>query len=166
MHINPASQELYAEFFNGMLGAEMTWEEIFEQTDRDINLQRVMNVMRYGADTAAYDWVPDRAIGPTDDGLYETEAEYNDGEVFKILGESIDQVRSIPTAQKREALMKHRKEELRKLIDHYYERRGWNGDGIPTVETLRKLGLWDFLTAETRNRISELTGNGKKTVAL
>ena len=26
-----------------MLGTDLTWEEIFAQTDRDINLQRVMN---------------------------------------------------------------------------------------------------------------------------
>ena len=44
-YINPASQEIYAEFYNGMLGTDLTWEQIFEHTDRDINLQRVMNVM-------------------------------------------------------------------------------------------------------------------------
>ena len=46
-YINPASQEIYAEFYNGMLGTNMTWEQIFEQTDRDINLQRIMNIMTY-----------------------------------------------------------------------------------------------------------------------
>lgn len=164
MHINPASQELYAEFFNGMLGTDMTWEEIFEQTDRDINLQRVMNAMRYGRDTVKQDWIPDRAIGPTDDILYEAEAEYNDGEVSKILGKSIEEVRSVTTAVKREALMKHRKEELRKLIAHYYEKRGWSTSGIPTVDTLQRLGLWDFLKEETRERISEMTVGRTKCV--
>ena len=48
IYINPASQEIYADFYNGMLGTNLTWEQIFEQTDRDINLQRVMNVMVYG----------------------------------------------------------------------------------------------------------------------
>ncbi|HET6421153.1 MAG TPA: aldehyde ferredoxin oxidoreductase C-terminal domain-containing protein, partial [Geobacteraceae bacterium] len=85
MHINPASQEIYAEFFNGMLGTDLTWQEIFEQTDRDINLQRVMNTMLYGRDTGSRDWIPDRAIGPTDNELYEAEGEYNDTEVAKIL---------------------------------------------------------------------------------
>jgi len=47
IYINPASQEIYADFYNGMLGTNMTWEKIFEQTDRDINLQRVMNMMAY-----------------------------------------------------------------------------------------------------------------------
>ena len=47
-HINPASQEIYADFFNAMLGTSLTWEQIFERTDRDINLQRVMNAVIFG----------------------------------------------------------------------------------------------------------------------
>ena len=70
--INPASQEIYADFYNGMLGTDLTWEEIFAQTDRDINLQRVMNVMVYGEETGKQDWIPERAIGPIDDDLYDS----------------------------------------------------------------------------------------------
>jgi aldehyde:ferredoxin oxidoreductase len=156
VYINPASQELYAEFFNGMTGMELTWQEIFERTDRDINLQRVMNAMQYGPETGTHDWIPDRAMGPTDDSLYEAEGEYNDGVVNKILGIPIEEVRSRATADKRVVLMNHRKQELRRLIDLYYEKRGWNACGIPTVTTLEKLGLWRFLKEETRQRIIEL----------
>ena len=156
IHINPASQEIYADFYNGMLGTSLTWEEIFAQTDRDINLQRVMNVMHFGAATAANDWIPDRAIGPTDDLLYEAEQEYNDGEVAAIPGKVPEQVRSLPTAEKRTILMEKRKKELRELIQVYYEERGWTSQGIPRVETLKDLGLWPFLTEEVRARIGEL----------
>lgn len=157
MHINPASQELYADFFNGMIGTNMTWEGIFEQTDRDINLQRIMNVMQYGRDAGRFDWIPDRAIGPTDDLLYDAERDYNDGQVAKILGKAVEEVVSIPVAEKRETLMKRRKEELRELIDIYYRKRGWNERGIPRVETLQQLGLWKFLTEETKAKILQLT---------
>ena len=67
-----------------MLGTNLTWEEIYEQTDRDINLQRVMNVMTFGKSTGHNDWVPDRAIGPTDDGLYDAEKDFHDSEIRKI----------------------------------------------------------------------------------
>ncbi len=157
MHINPASQEIYADFFNGMLGTDMTWQEIFEKTDRDINLQRVMNAMLYGRETGTYDWIPDRAIGPTDDCLYEAEKDYNDGELVKILEKPVDEVKVMPTAEKREILMKHRKKELRKLIGVYYEKRGWNASGIPTIDTLKRLGLWDFMNEETKARLAEIT---------
>jgi aldehyde:ferredoxin oxidoreductase len=156
MHINPASQELYADYFNGMIGTDMTWEEIFEKTDRDINLQRVMNAMVYGPDTGRMDWIPDRAIGPTDDELYEAEGGYNDAEVSKIVGLSAEEIGKMTTAEKREALMNHRKRELRKLVSVYYEKRGWSKAGIPTVETLKRLELWDFLNDPTKTRLLEI----------
>ena len=158
IYINPASQELYADFYNGMLGTEMTWQQIFEQTDRDINLQRVMNVMVYGKETARQDRLPDRAVGPTDDLLYDAEKDYNDRELAKFLGKPVADVEGMPTAEKRVILMQRRKEQLRELIQVYYRARGWNSSGIPTPETLKQIGLWGFLTAEARARILEMTG--------
>jgi aldehyde:ferredoxin oxidoreductase len=157
MHINPASQELYADFFNGMLGKDLTWKQIFEMTDRDINLQRIMNVMVYGEKTGKHDWIPDRAIGSTDDLLYEAEHEYNDQELSRILGKSLAEVQVMATQEKREILMAHRKGELRNLVQVYYSQRGWNTNGIPNIETLKRLGLWGFLTEEAQERIARLT---------
>ena len=157
VYINPASQEIYADFYNGVLGTDLTWEEIFEQTDRDINLQRVMNVMRYGAGTADYDWIPDRAIGPTEDALYETEQEFNDVDLARMLEKDAAAVAALPTSEKRTLLMEQRKKELRKLIQVYYEERGWSEKGIPKVDTLKRLALWDYLTPETQERLSALS---------
>ena len=158
IYINPASQEIYADFYNGMLGTNMTWQEIFELTDHDINLQRVMNALVYGKDTGKHDWIPDRAIGPTDDELYEAEKAYNDEELSNILGKSPAEMQSLKTQEKREILMKHRKEQLTELIRTYYEERGWTGTGLPTIATLKRIGLWDFLTEEARSRMAEITG--------
>jgi aldehyde:ferredoxin oxidoreductase len=157
IYINPASQEIYADFYNGMLGTNLNWEEIFAQTDRDINLQRVLNVLRYGRDTGRHDWIPDRAIGPTDDPLYEEEAEFNDRDLIERFGRTPEELGKMSTARKREMLMKHRKEELRRLVDAYYQERGWNSCGIPTPETLKQLGLWEFLDEEARSIITGLT---------
>ena len=142
----------------GCSGTELTWEKIFEQTDRDINLQRVMNVMVYGRETGKYDWIPDRAIGPTDDPLYEAERDYHDGELSRILGKPLSDIAAMGTSEKREILINFRKEQLRKLIQIYYQERGWNESGIPTIETLERVGLWNFLNGETKTRISELLG--------
>jgi aldehyde:ferredoxin oxidoreductase len=158
--INPASQALYADFYNGMLGTDLTWEEIFARTDRDINLQRVMNVMAYGAGTGSRDWIPDRAIGPTDDALYEAEGDFNDAELARLPGQSPERVREMSTADKRSLLMRARKEQLRELIGVYYRTRGWTPDGIPTVETLKDLGLWAFLTGDARETVAALAGGG------
>jgi len=157
IYINPASQEIYADFYDGMLGTEMTWQEIFAQTDRDINLQRVMNIMVYGKDTGLHDRIPDRAVGPTDDTLYDAEKEDNDRELARFQGKPLAEVQGMPSAEKREILMSRRKERLRELIQAYYRVRGWNEEGIPTPETLKRIGLWEFLNGEARARILEMT---------
>ena len=158
IYINPATQEIYADFYNGMLGTNMTWERIFEQTDRDINLQRVMNVMVYEKGTGEHDWIPDRAIGPIDDALYDAEKDYNDQEIVKILDKPLAEIRNMKTSEKREILMTHRKEQLRQLIYVYYQERGWTSTGIPTVATLRQIGLWNFLNEETKTKIALMNG--------
>lgn len=150
VNINPATQEIYAEYYNGVLGTELGWEEIFARTDRDINLQRVLNVLRYGEETSRHDWIPDRALGPTDDLLYEAEAAYNDGELAACCGLAPDRLAELPTAEKRERLMACRKERLRGLIAAYYRERGWSPEGVPLPETLSRLGLWEFLGEEAR----------------
>lgn len=154
IYINPASQEIYAEFYNGVLGTNLNWEDIFAQTDRDINLQRILNVLHYGRETGKHDWIPDRAIGPTDDFLYEAEAEYNDKDLAARMGGLIN---GMTTSSKRKLLMKLRKEELRHLINVYYQERGWSSCGIPLPETLKELGLWKFLKDEARSIIEGLT---------
>lgn len=159
IYINPASQEIYADFYNGMLGTGMTWEQIFEQTDRDINLQRIMNIMAFGEKTGEQDWIPDRAIGPTEDVLYENEKDYNDAQLSAILNKPLADVQRMETAEKRALLMKQRREELKELIGVYYRQRGWTERGIPTVETIRKIGLWDFLEEETRRTITRINSN-------
>jgi aldehyde:ferredoxin oxidoreductase len=157
IYINPATQEIYADFYNGVLGTHLQWEEIFAQTDRDINLQRVLNALHYGADTIYYDWVPDRAIGPTDDALYEDEAEYNDRDLAGHLGRTMDVLQDLTIEEKRRMLMDRRKDQLRRLISVYYQERGWSLSGIPLPKTLQKLGLWEFLNEEAKDIITQLT---------
>jgi aldehyde:ferredoxin oxidoreductase len=102
--------------------------------------------------------VPDRAIGPTNDGLYDAEKDFHDSEISKISGKIVEDVQNMSTGEKRELLMNFRREQLRKLIQAYYRERGWNADGIPKVETLERVGLWDYLNEETRAKIIELNG--------
>ena len=79
--------------------------------------------------------------------------DYNDDEVSRILGKTLPEISSMPLSEKREILMNYRKEQLRKLIQIYYQERGWSEGGIPKIDTLKKIGLWDFLNEETRSRI-------------
>ena len=157
-YINPASQEIYADFYNGILGTDLTWEQIFAQTDRDINLQRVMNVLFYDNTVGKHDWIPDRAIGPIDDELYDAEKDYHDKELGRFPGKTPTEIDKMKTAEKREHLMQYRKEQLRQLIQAYYRERGWTAAGIPTSNTLRQVGLWFFLNGEAKAKINALAG--------
>jgi len=112
-----------------------------------------MNVMKYGKDTASFDWIPERAIGPTEDCLYEAEKDYCDAEVERISGKNIS---GLSTAEKRQLLMDNRNSELRRLIAVYYAERGWTANGIPRVATLKELGLWDYLSESTKERLNGL----------
>ena len=47
------------------------------------------------------------------------------------------------TEEKMAALRKYREDQYGKLTDAVYERRGWTKDGIPTIETLKRLKI-DF----------------------
>jgi aldehyde:ferredoxin oxidoreductase len=62
------------------------------------------------------------------------------------------------TGEKRDLLMNHRKEQLRQLIQAYYQERGWNTSGVPTIDTLKQIGLWTFLNEGTKTKICELNG--------
>jgi hypothetical protein len=44
-----------------------------------------------------------------------------------------------------------------RLIDTYYQERRWNASGIPMPDTLKQLGLWEFLDDITRSIVAELT---------
>ena len=42
--------------------------------------------------------------------------------------------------------MRLKPEELQQMLDAFYERRGWDENGVPTRETLERLGLEDLVT--------------------
>ncbi len=137
---------------------DLTWEQIFERTDRDINLQRVMNAVIFGEQTGVHDWIPDRAIGPTDDALYESEAAYSDADLGRLAGLSLEEIGRMPVSERRTRLMSSRKAALTELIQAYYAERGWTERGIPRPAVLKELGLWEILREDTRSKISDLAG--------
>jgi aldehyde:ferredoxin oxidoreductase len=113
--------------------------------------------MVYGTETALHDRIPDRAVGPTEDLLYDAEQEENDRELAGFLGKPLADVQGMTPAEKRELLMNRRKEQLMELVRTYYRVRGWTAFGVPTPETLKRIGLWEFLNTEARARILEMT---------
>jgi aldehyde:ferredoxin oxidoreductase len=103
------------------------------------NFQRVFN-LRMGFGRREHDALPYRAVGPVTELEYESRAERYDRQLtdtckVDIAGKS--------TAEKVALLRKFREQQYETLKDAVYRRRGWTPEGIPTLATVKRLGI-DF----------------------
>jgi len=129
----------YAEYFSAVTGREATPDDLIEMSERVYNFQRIFN-LRQGFGRREHDTLPYRAMGPVTTEEYESWQDRYD-EQLRELGIMNPEGRG--TLEKLEALRAYREEQYEKLKDAVYKRRGWTPDGIPTVETVRRLGI-DF----------------------
>ena len=129
----------YVELFSGITGQEVTKEDLITMSERVYNFQRVFN-LKMGFGTRAHDAIPYRSVGPVTVEEYESRAERYEEQLRDELG--LDPT-AMTTSEKMAALRTYREDRYEKLIDAVYKRRGWNENGIPTVEKLRELEI-DF----------------------
>jgi aldehyde:ferredoxin oxidoreductase len=129
----------YAEYFTAVTGKLVTPDDLIIMSEAVYNFQRVFN-LKMGYGKREHDSIPYRAVGPVTAGEYESRKDHYDKQLIEkynidIAGKTIE--------EKTALLRKLRIEQYDKLQDAVYERRGWTKDGIPTVETVRRLGI-DF----------------------
>jgi aldehyde:ferredoxin oxidoreductase len=127
----------YVALFSGTTGREVKKEDLIFMSERVYNFQRVFN-LRMGGGRREHDAIPYRSQGPVTAAEYESRAERYDKQLREKVG--IDPT-GMTTGEKMAALRAYREEQYSKLQDAVYKRRGWNADGIPTVEKLRELGI-------------------------
>ncbi|MGQ9492463.1 MAG: aldehyde ferredoxin oxidoreductase family protein [Anaerolineae bacterium] len=101
---------------------EVSSEELLTAGERIVNLERLYNV-RLGL-ARAHDHLPARFISEPLE-IYAFERDELTGEV-----------RASP-----EPLHVGRLQDFEAMLDRYYTLRGWDGNGVPTPETVRRLGL-------------------------
>ncbi|MFQ6101735.1 MAG: aldehyde ferredoxin oxidoreductase family protein [Anaerolineae bacterium] len=135
----PEHVQNYIELFSGVTGREVTAEDLITMSEGVYNFQRVFNI-RLGHGLRNHDDVPYRSMGPVTVEEYGSRAERYDKQLREILGLDPEKM---TTEEKMAALRKYREERYEKLKDAVYERRGWTNDGVPKVETLKRLGM-DF----------------------
>jgi aldehyde:ferredoxin oxidoreductase len=129
----------YCDVFAGVTGIEVRPEDLILQSERVYNFQRVFGV-RMGFGTREHDAIPYRSAGPVTEEEYVSRAERYDRQLVERAG--VDPS-GMTTAEKLSALRAYREDQYEQLIDAVYKRRGWNEEGIPTVEKLEELGI-DF----------------------
>ncbi len=129
----------YAKYFYAVTGRKVTVEDIIFMSEKVYNFQRIFN-LRMGFGTREHDDIPYRAMGPITEEEYESRRDLYDKQLKEKVGYD---PASKSTKEKIAALRKHREAEYERLKDAVYKRRGWNSNGVPTLEKVKELGI-DF----------------------
>jgi aldehyde:ferredoxin oxidoreductase len=129
----------YQELYAGIVGKELTPAELLEMSEAVYTFQRVFN-LRMGKGRRADDLPPYRSMGPVTREEYESRAARYDRQLVQWMG--VD-ARAMTTDGKIALHRRWRQGQYDALLDAVYRRRGWTSDGVPTLETLNRLGI-DF----------------------
>ena len=109
--LGPSGNTVLIESQSHTSGMTVTKDELFETGERIYTLERMFNYREAGYDRKD-DRIPDRSYDePTKDGFTGIKGGHMNREKFQ------------------------------KLLDEYYELHGWDKNGLPTPETIKKLKL-------------------------
>jgi aldehyde:ferredoxin oxidoreductase len=135
----PEHVDNYVTIYKAVTGREFDKKRLVEDSERVYNFQRVFNLRR-GFGTRIHDRQPYRAAGPVTIEEYESRSERYDTQLREKVGFEPE---GRTTLEKMAALRKFRESQYESLVDAVYKRRGWNKNGVPTIEFLKKIGM-DF----------------------
>ena len=135
----PEHVDNYVTIYKAVTGREFDKKRLVADSERVYNFQRVFNLRR-GFGTRIHDRQPYRAAGPVTKEEYESRSERYDKQLKEKVGLDTE---GKSTEEKMKILRKYREDQYESLIDAVYKRRGWNENGVPTIEFLRKIGM-DF----------------------
>jgi aldehyde:ferredoxin oxidoreductase len=131
--------EWYARYFGAVTGRRTSPEDLITMSEAVYNFQRLFN-LKLGFGRREQDGIPYRAAGPVTMEEYESRKERYDKQLVEKHGVDIA---GKSTEEKVLILRRFREEMYEKLKDAVYDRRGWTAEGIPKVETVRRLKI-DF----------------------
>ena len=129
----------YTQFFNAVTGRKVAADDLIKMSEAVYNFQRIFN-LKMGFGRREHDDIPYRAMGPVTVDEYESRQERYDKQLVEI--HDVD-IKGKGTDEKIALLRKFREQMYEKLKDAVYKRRGWSNDGIPTTETVKRVGI-DF----------------------
>ncbi|MBN2061085.1 MAG: aldehyde:ferredoxin oxidoreductase [Deltaproteobacteria bacterium] len=131
--------EWYSRYFQSVTGIDTTPDAMIRMSEAVYNFQRIFN-LKMGFGRREHDNIPYRAMGPVTVDEYESRQERYDTQLIEKHGVEIA---GCETEDKILLLRKFREAAYEDLKDAVYKRRGWTNEGIPTVETVKRLGI-DF----------------------
>jgi aldehyde:ferredoxin oxidoreductase len=131
--------EWYAQYFSAVTGRKIQPGDMITMSEAVYNFQRIF-CLKLGFGKREHDDIPYRAVGPVTVEEYESRKERYDNQLkdtYKV------DIQGKSTTEKVRTLREFREQKYEELKDAVYDRRGWTRNGIPTVETVRRLGI-DF----------------------
>jgi aldehyde:ferredoxin oxidoreductase len=136
-HKIPEHVDNYVTIYNGVTGGNIDKHELIRQSERVYNFQRIFNIRR-GYGLRKHDAQPYRAAGPVTREEYKSREERYDKQLKELVG--VDPT-SMNVDEKIAALRKYRENRYEQLLDAVYKRRGWNNNGVPTIEHLKNIKM-------------------------
>jgi aldehyde:ferredoxin oxidoreductase len=127
----------YAEFFSAVTGRKVGPDDLITMSEAVYNFQRVFN-LKMGYGTREHDTVPYRSMGPVTQEEYRSRAKLYDTQLVEKYNMDIA---GMDTQAKVAALRERREAQYELLKDAVYARRGWTANGIPTLKTVKRLGI-------------------------
>lgn len=133
----PEHVDNYVTIYKAVTGREFDKHRLVEDSERVYNFQRVFNLRR-GYGQRLHDRQPFRAAGPVTREEYESRAERYDKQLKENLGADTEK---LTIEEKMKIIRKYREDQYEKLLDAVYKRRGWNSNGVPRIDFLKKIGM-------------------------
>lgn len=133
----PEHVDNYVTIYKAVTGKDFDKHELIRMSERVYNFQRIFNIRR-GFGLRKHDAQAYRAAGPVTAEEYESRAERYDTQIKEVLGLDPDKM---TLEQKMAELRKYREGRYEQLLDAVYKRRGWNKNGVPTIEHLKNIGM-------------------------
>jgi len=133
----PKHVQGYCDLFAGMTGREVGPDDLIGMSEKVYNFQRIFN-LKMGFGTREHDAIPYRSAGPVTEEEYQSRQERYDTQLRDEAG--LDPA-NLSLTEKMAATRKYRMDRYETLLDAVYKRRGWTSNGVPTLETARRLGI-------------------------
>jgi aldehyde:ferredoxin oxidoreductase len=132
----PEHVQNYVDIYNAVTGKNVVKEDLIAMSEKVYNFERIFN-LRMGKGTRSNHNCPNRGLGPVFEDEWMARPDYFDGK----LKEAGIKPEGLSVKEKIERLQTHRRAQWEQLVDKVYARRGWNRNGIPTLDTVRRLGI-------------------------
>jgi aldehyde:ferredoxin oxidoreductase len=133
----PEHVDNYLTIFTAVTGLPIDNKELILQSERVYNFQKIFSIRR-GYGLRKHDAQPYRACGPVTNEEYESRAERYDKQMKELIGVDPE---GKTTTEKVAIMRAYREDRYEQLLDAVYKRRGWNKNGVPTIEHLKEIGM-------------------------